>query len=170
MLIADDPQSALGALTTKQREVLDLVLCHKSSKEIARILTISPYTVDQRITGARKKLGAGNRGEVARLYGRLKDVCGQSAYDFSQVEFGSLDVEGSDRVSEAGPVFTLSDAGSFKMPVPWDLSPTTLWSLEALDHRFGILWRVFAIGGLAVIIAVMFLVVISIAQTLNGLV
>ena len=36
----------LAGLTAKQREVLDLLIEHKTSKEIARELGISPHTVD----------------------------------------------------------------------------------------------------------------------------
>lgn len=44
------PESAgadlLDQLTAKQREVLDLLIEHKTSKEISRQLGISPHTVD----------------------------------------------------------------------------------------------------------------------------
>ena len=55
-------------LTAKQREVLDLLIQHKTSKEISRRLGISPYTVDQRIMLARAKLKVATRGEVAHAY------------------------------------------------------------------------------------------------------
>src|SRR6478752_3465006 len=54
----------LAGLTAKQREVLDLLIEHKTSKEIARELGISPHTVDQRIQFAKEKLGASSRSEV----------------------------------------------------------------------------------------------------------
>lgn len=65
---AADP---LAALTPKQREVLDLLIEHKTSKEISRQLGISPHTVDQRIMFARSKLNVATRGEVAQAYRRL---------------------------------------------------------------------------------------------------
>lgn len=61
----------LDALTDKQREVLDLLIQHKTSKEISRDLGISPHTVDQRIMLARAKLNVSSRGEVAQEYRRL---------------------------------------------------------------------------------------------------
>ena len=75
-LQADDDASdalrdALDALTPKQREVLDLLIQHKTSKEISRALGISPHTVDQRIMLARAKLNVATRGEVAQQYRRL---------------------------------------------------------------------------------------------------
>jgi len=61
-------EMSLDALTSKQREVLDLLIQHKTSKEISRILGISPYTVDQRILLARGKLQVASRSEVAQAY------------------------------------------------------------------------------------------------------
>lgn len=43
-----DSRTGLQGLTRKQRQVLDLLIEHKTSKEIARRLSISPHTVDQR--------------------------------------------------------------------------------------------------------------------------
>jgi len=64
----------LEALTLKQREVLEFIMEHKTSKEISRLLGISPHTVDQRVTQARAKLGMNRRGEVASEYRRLKTI------------------------------------------------------------------------------------------------
>ncbi|KUR70621.1 hypothetical protein AQZ52_16010 [Novosphingobium fuchskuhlense] len=82
----------LNALTDKQRAVLDLLIEHKTSKEISRILGISHHTVDQRIMLARAKLGVATRGEVAQAYRRLvsdaaanSSVYERSVYDFSDV-------------------------------------------------------------------------------------
>lgn len=68
---AGDGQDPLEQLTAKQREVLDLLIEHKTSKEISRLLGISPHTVDQRIMFARAKLNVATRGEVAHAYRRL---------------------------------------------------------------------------------------------------
>ena len=81
----DDGDTGLGGLTAKQREVLDLLIEHKTSKEIARQLGISPHTVDQRIFFAREKLGVGTRGEVAVAYRRLVGVSGRPTYQNSGI-------------------------------------------------------------------------------------
>lgn len=82
----------LASLTDKQRAVLDLLIEHKTSKEISRILGISHHTVDQRIMLARAKLGVATRGEVAQAYRRLvrdapldPSIYERSVYDFSDV-------------------------------------------------------------------------------------
>ena len=66
----------LGGLTDKQREVLDLLIQHKTSKEISRLLGISPHTVDQSIMLARAKLHVGSRGDVAQAYRHLLGEAG----------------------------------------------------------------------------------------------
>jgi DNA-binding CsgD family transcriptional regulator len=55
-------------LTEGQKACLRLVDDHHTSKEIARILGISPFTVDQRLDGARRKLNAASRKDAAKLF------------------------------------------------------------------------------------------------------
>ena len=76
----DDP-ARWSRLTDKHRACLDLVIERKSSKEIARILEISKPTADQRITAARKILGAADRDEAAVIYARLKSLYDRITYD-----------------------------------------------------------------------------------------
>jgi len=95
----------LSTLTEKQRAVLDLLIEHKTSKEISRLLGISHHTVDQRIMLARAKLGVASRSEVAQAYRRLVGnsfasssadaaIYERSVYDFSDVA-SALDVHQS---------------------------------------------------------------------------
>ena len=65
-------RSAPDSLTEKQAEALDGVWRRKSSKEIARDLGISPWSVDKRIDAARAKLGAQTRDEAARIYAEAR--------------------------------------------------------------------------------------------------
>ena len=80
-----DEISLLEALTSKQKEVLDLLVQHKTSKEIARELGISPHTVDQRIQFAKTKLNAATRGELAQEYRRLCAICDAMTYENSRI-------------------------------------------------------------------------------------
>ncbi len=61
-------QGTLARITDGQRDCLRLVLHHKSSKDIARELGISPHTVDQRLRTVIRTLGVANRFEAARLF------------------------------------------------------------------------------------------------------
>ncbi|WP_447763353.1 helix-turn-helix transcriptional regulator [Sphingopyxis panaciterrae] len=72
-------------LTEKQRACLDLLIEHKTSKEIARMLDISKHTVDQRLNGARDTLGARDRNDTAFLYGQLKQIYDRVTYDAVEV-------------------------------------------------------------------------------------
>ena len=65
---------ALGRLTEKQCECLELVLGHLTSKQIAMQLGISPHTVNQRLDIARKTLGAATRLDAAVRYARLRGI------------------------------------------------------------------------------------------------
>lgn len=108
--LCDNP---LVELTAKQREVLDLLIQHKTSKEISRQLGISPHTVDQRIMLARAKLGVATRGEVAQAYRRLVETYEQPVYEDSHIGFPPLPVETSSRDdTDVGP----SGAGA-RLPV-----------------------------------------------------
>jgi DNA-binding CsgD family transcriptional regulator len=61
-------------LTLGQIQCLRLVKAQYTSKEIARQLGISPFTVDQRLDAARKKLDAANRADAARRFALLDDA------------------------------------------------------------------------------------------------
>ncbi|WP_298191418.1 helix-turn-helix transcriptional regulator [Novosphingobium sp.] len=89
-----DRRAILTSLTDKQRAVLDLLIEHRTSKEISRILGISHHTVDQRIMLARAKLGVATRGEVAQAYRRLLAECepGTSIYERSVYDFSDVAV------------------------------------------------------------------------------
>jgi DNA-binding CsgD family transcriptional regulator len=54
-------------LSAAQVETLRHVFAHRSSKEIARIMGVSPHTVDERVRRAIKALGVSSRVEAARI-------------------------------------------------------------------------------------------------------
>lgn len=66
----------LNKLSEGQLVCLRLVLEHKSSKDIARELGISRHTVDQRLKGAMRLLGATSRVAAARKLRALEDPHG----------------------------------------------------------------------------------------------
>ncbi|WP_439534909.1 helix-turn-helix transcriptional regulator [Polymorphobacter sp.] len=57
----------VAQLTDGQRDCLRLVFNHLTSKDIARILGVSPHTVDMRLRTSMKVLGVTSRIEAARL-------------------------------------------------------------------------------------------------------
>lgn len=139
---------AIASLTDKQREVLDLLLEHLTSKEIARRLQISPYTVDQRINFAKDKLGARTRGEVAVAYRRLVEICDPTAY-------------GNSGIGDLEPV--AEEDGGAQLPLPEPAPPEPFGNErvsepeadfsvvpELFDGRYGTLVRLGAIFLIAV--------------------
>ena len=66
-VVPDSREQRIARLSQGQRECLELVNQHLSSKEIALRLGISPHTVDQRVRQALQILGVEKRGEAARL-------------------------------------------------------------------------------------------------------
>ncbi|VAV86978.1 hypothetical protein MNBD_ALPHA04-315 [hydrothermal vent metagenome] len=70
-------------LTPKQIECLLLVGEQMTSKEIARTIRISPFTVDQRLDAAREILGVSTRREAYRKFmlSRRSDIYEASLYE-----------------------------------------------------------------------------------------
>lgn len=63
----DSDQDRISRLSVGQRQCLELVNQHLSSKQIALQLGISPHTVDQRVRQALQILGVDKRGDAARI-------------------------------------------------------------------------------------------------------
>ncbi|MEH6759273.1 MAG: helix-turn-helix transcriptional regulator [Parasphingorhabdus sp.] len=70
MLNTNNSIERIDSLSEPQKECLRLVASLRSSKEIARILDVSPHTVDQRLKRAQTKLGASSRAEAARMFAK----------------------------------------------------------------------------------------------------
>lgn len=152
----DSGDPALGGLTAKQREVLDLLIEHKTSKEIGRLLGISPHTVDQRIFFAKEKLGAASRSEAAVAYRRLMAVSGRTTYEHSGIASAPA-VAHSISGSLADQLLGLRHSGLVRP------DGTALAELdyrvvpELFDGRYGTLVRMGAIISIAVFLVILVL-------------
>ena len=153
-------QNPLMELTVKQREVLDLLILHKTSKEISRSLGISPHTVDQRINLARGKLGLASRNQVAQEYRRLLQTYEQSVYQESHVAPAAIRFDQSVR-DKLGSHLVQSQAG---LALPgrttlfkeWEGAADYRVCPELLDGQ----WGTFARLGIIAMLALLFAVVI----------
>jgi DNA-binding CsgD family transcriptional regulator len=55
-------------LTPREREILRLIAQHRQSKEIARLLQLSPKTVEMHVLSARRRVGGLNRRDAALAF------------------------------------------------------------------------------------------------------
>lgn len=65
--VQGDPDNYISLLSAAQIETLRHVYEHKNSKQIARLMNVSPHTVDERVRRVLKKLNVSNRIEAARI-------------------------------------------------------------------------------------------------------
>ena len=158
----------LGGLTDKQREVLDLLIEHKTSKEIARELGISPHTVDQRIQFAKEKLGASSRSEVALLYRRLIEICGQLTYEDSGVA-ASAAIADNGPGTQAGPLSALLRRERAYPAQPRETEADYPVVPELFEGRYGTLIRLGAIVAIAVFLVILVLGGMAIISKLSEL-
>lgn len=161
-----DAEFVLAGLTAKQREVLDLLIEHKTSKEIARQLGISPHTVDQRIQFSKEKLGAASRNEAAAVYRQLVAICGRVTYEESRIA-RAVRVAEEAAGTQAGPLLALTRPGwthpdrSFGPETDYRVVP------ELFEGRYGTLMRLGAIIAIAVFLVVLVLGGLAILSELS---
>ena len=170
--MAEDGEGGAGrlaGLTDKQRDVLDLLIEHKTSKQIARALGISPHTVDQRIFFAKEKLGAASRNEAAAAYRRLMAISGRMTYEESHIAESSP-------TSQTGTGLAVGQAlapGRPESPQPESSSPPELDFRvvpEWFEGPYGTLVRVGAIIAIAVCLVIVVLGGLTIFSTLSELI
>jgi len=177
-----------GVLTEKQRRVLDLLIENKTSKEIARTLGISPYTVDQRISLARGKLGVSSRNELAARYRVMRRMPARSPSDLlggadaeqsSAVHDGDvLDVPGVERDQTAALARSADATSDLIMPAADDADKNVCPTDAEIDHRIGpqvfegtsgALWRLGAIVATALLLVMTILGLFAIFDQLNSM-
>jgi len=61
-------------LTKREKEVFDLLITNKTTKEIANILNISDKTVRNHISNAIQKIGVKGRAQAVVEFLRLKEI------------------------------------------------------------------------------------------------
>ena len=145
-------QSGNGKITAKQRDVLNLLTRHMTTKEIARELAISPHTVYQRIRIAKRKLEASSRSDLIARYLDLRP-------DIEPI-YGKPVYGDSDLPTQAIPLAKVSsneteEALVRKAPMPINASAQPLDEIDIrlvpklLAGRKGPWFRIATIGALA---------------------
>lgn len=159
--INDDGE--LAGLSCKQQQVLDLVLQHKSNKEIARILGISPSAVDQRLAGARVRLGTSRRSDTALAYAALRQTCVKTTGCFAQVDSQTqLDDRGGE--SELDALLVFEDVGMPNGFPTWPEPHQARFAIQDLAVPKSPLARIGLIIVFALLIMVVAMIGLSVSQ------
>lgn len=158
----------LDHLTENERVVLDGLLAHKKSKQIARDLDISISAAEERIRSARQKLGAADRSTAIRIYATLRAEHRVSVPSFQGVEELPIHPDELVRELRGGPRFELNDAQDWAGFSEANRQPRTL--LETFDGKFGWLGRLLLIIACFVLLCLALGQVFEVAQTLNRIV
>lgn len=162
----NDDRLRWDRLTEKQRACLDLVLEHRTSKQIARQLGVSKYTVDQRITNARTALGATDRADAAMRYARLRKLYHRIAYDPVEVPDQPALVPSDYSDGGVSDFFGLDDRSSLRDRLSGSRPPSgKIWRH---DHKPGT--RLTIIATLLVTLIVFLLGSLGIAESLSRLI
>ena len=163
-------ENPLTRLTAKQREVLDLLIEHKTSKEISRVLGISPHTVDQRIMLARDKLRLSSRSEVAKEYRKLLIIYERSTYEETHISPSLMPFNNGNR-NEHETLLALIDPDRIELDDPGKGQTAYRVVPEFFDGNRGTLIRLVAIGGITVLLVFIVLggmAIFSVASVLLG--
>jgi DNA-binding CsgD family transcriptional regulator len=173
--------------TDKQCLVLDLLIEHKTSKEIARALGISPYTVDQRISLARAKLGVSSRSELAARYRVMRRASSKRPIDMTVISEGAQpeaaresDAHGSWSVDQTpapmpyqarqeDDLIASAAADQEKTACPTTSEFDYRVGPEVFEGRSGGLWRLGAIVATALLLVVTILGLFAIFNQLNDM-
>lgn len=153
-------------LTEKQRVCLDLLIEHKTSKEIARLLDISKHTVDQRLNAARDTLGAQDRNGSAFIYRQLKQKYDRVTYDAVEVPRRPALVRSEFPDGSPANLMDLHDrSGDLGRPSSNRFSFRGLWRRDySSPARVGIM------AAMLVVTLLVLLAGLGIAQALNQLI
>jgi len=121
--VQGDPDNYLSLLSAAQIETLRHVFEHRNSKEIARLMNVSPHTVDERVRRALKKLNVSNRIDAAKILasnGVFDDVTPYQSLTYQLAELG--DAPDADEAEPGrGSLRQIFDIG---LPFPTASQPT----------------------------------------------
>lgn len=180
-----DQSARMEKLTDGQRDCLRLVAEHRSSKEIARLLSISPHTVDQRLKRAANSLEVSSRFEAARMLTDFERGGIFPSTIYQSLVYQSPDLPPSLPAGETGaspgernPLgggmsgSTLHEAqATYFAPFPQAAPPSLSTVLSGVkfdfDNDLPIHWRLFIILAIMIFGVFGFAVLVNIAEGLS---
>jgi DNA-binding CsgD family transcriptional regulator len=156
-------------LTKKQIETLELLVKHKTSKEISRELGISPHTVDQRIESAKRRFGVTSRSQLAQAYLDQKRLCHPLTYEESHIARAPLSIQSIQRDKGDAPVMFVTQVDREESHLI-TTSPRARIVPALFEGPKGTLHRILAIMGSAALLALTILAVITIYIEISAVV
>ncbi|MEQ1551603.1 helix-turn-helix transcriptional regulator [Sphingorhabdus sp.] len=150
----------LEKLSAAQVETLQHVFAHRSSKEIARIMGVSPHTVDERLRRAIRLLGVQSRIEAARLVaGNTSPSAYQPLiYQPSELAHGSVAPDEETALSGMG------QTGAFSIGYPF---PTNARPINTHGLRERIIWPILIAFGTIMAFAALYAVLLGLGAMLT---
>jgi DNA-binding CsgD family transcriptional regulator len=147
-------------LSAAQVETLRHVFAHRSSKEIARIMGVSPHTVDERVRRAIRTLGVASRIEAARIVESTADEPYQPLiYQAPQLGSAALTYEEMASQLSEGPPNASAHIG---FPFPTRGRP---FNTHGLRER--ILWPILIAFGTIMAFAALYTVLLGLGAMLS---
>lgn len=150
----------IGKLNAAQVETLRHVLAHRNSKEIARIMGVSPHTVDERIRRAMRLLGVSSRVEAARLVAVEPVGATYQPLIYQPPQLGDSLPVGETGLASA----EFSLAGLFRIGLPF---PTRSRPYNNHGRRERLLWPVLIAFGTIMAFAALYSVLLGLGEMLS---
>jgi DNA-binding CsgD family transcriptional regulator len=150
----------IDTLNAVQVETLRHVLAHRNSKEIGRIMGVSPHTVDARIKASIRALGVNSRQEAARIIA----AAGIEA-EYQPLIYQSPELAAASRSAQGGLVSDESGAsGFFHLGAPFPTSERP-YNMHGLRER--ILWPILIALGTIMAFAALYSVLLGLGAMLS---
>lgn len=151
--------STIEKLSAAQVETLRHVYAHQNSKEIARLMGVSPHTVDARIKAAIRILGVSTRIEAARV---VNDASDRSTYQ--PLVYQPPELANPQQASETGHAQGAErQPGIFSIGYPF---PTKGRPFNTHGRRERILWPILIAFGTIMAFAALYTVLLGLGAML----
>ena len=159
--VQGDPDNYISLLSVAQIETLRHVYEHKNSKQIARLMNVSPHTVDERVRRVLKKLNVSNRIEAARILainGVFDHVTPYQPLTYQLIDLGDFTPPAD------------ADAGCSSLRRPFDIgSPFPTASQPANRHGLmeRIIWPILIAFGTILAFSALYSILVGLGRVLT---
>jgi DNA-binding CsgD family transcriptional regulator len=157
--VGNEQGQGVDRLSAAQVETLRHVFAHRSSKEIARIMGVSPHTVDERIRRAIRILGVSSRIDAARLVAERGDQSPYQPLIYQAPQLGPVE---RDPQKTSIPAGAASGFLSIGYPFPTRERPT-----NTHGRKERILWPILIAFGTIMGFAALYTVLLGLGDMLS---